>query len=116
MFSEAFIRTLALGNARQHEKTYLSLYDVKTALEGVLEHSTKGNAPRPFVSSPDQSDGDVASIPFFPNARAKTKRSQEKVQAYSSERLLQKIRQQWLKEGNSTRDIKRSAETLAAIE
>jgi len=24
-------------------------------------------APRPFVSSPNQSDGDVASIPFFPN-------------------------------------------------
>ncbi len=116
MFSEAFTQALVLGNARQREKTRLSLYDVKTVLEGVLEHSTKGNAPRPFVSSPDQSDGDVASIPFFPNPRAKTKHDQEGTQISSSERSLQKIRQKWLKEGNSIRDLKRSEETLKAIE
>jgi hypothetical protein len=93
MFSEAFIQTLVMGNARQREKTHLSLYDMKMVLEGVLEHSTKGNAPRPFVSSPDQSDGDVASIPFFPNARAQIKRNHKETQVHSSEKMSQKNRQ-----------------------
>ncbi|MFL5658833.1 MAG: hypothetical protein ACJ8CB_32200 [Ktedonobacteraceae bacterium] len=32
------------------------------------------NAPKPEVHSPDQSDGDVADIPFFPNARIEEER------------------------------------------
>lgn len=71
MFSEALIHALTTGNQRQPEAEYLSLYELKTLTEDALENLGEGSAPRPFLSSPDQSDGDVAAIPFFPNGAAK---------------------------------------------
>jgi WD40 repeat protein len=72
MFSEALIHALTSGNTRQPDATHLSLYELKTLAEDALENLGEGSAPRPFLSSPDQSDGDVAAIPFFPNGAAKS--------------------------------------------
>ncbi len=66
MFSEALVRALALKKGHQPDKTHFSLYELKSSIEEALESITKGDAPRPEVHSPDQHDGDVASIPFFP--------------------------------------------------
>jgi len=77
MFTEALMRALALGNARQSDKTHLSLYELKASTEEILEGLSERSAPRPFVGSPDQSDGDVAFIPFFPNSPAYNKFTEE---------------------------------------
>ncbi|GHO45037.1 hypothetical protein [Ktedonospora formicarum] len=63
MFSKAFLDTLVEGTAIQRE--YLSLRDVKENAADLL-HEIR-DAPLPVVHSPDQSEGDVADIPFFPN-------------------------------------------------
>jgi tetratricopeptide (TPR) repeat protein len=85
MFSEAFIRALVQGSSHQREKTHLSLYDLRTVLEDTLEVIAKGNAPRPVLHSPDQREGDVASIPFFPNLQAEEgqMRKAEEERAYA---------------------------------
>jgi len=69
MFSEALVRALSLENRYQQNKTRLSLYDLKHPIIDILENLAGKSAPNPEVHSPDQSDGDVASIPFFPNIR-----------------------------------------------
>ncbi len=51
----------------QQEKTHLSLYDPKFLTEDALESFQDQSAPRPEIHSPDQSEGDVASVPLFPN-------------------------------------------------
>lgn len=97
MFSEALVRALEQGNTRQQEKAYLSLYDLKTVIEEVLENLGEENAPRPFVSSPDQSDGDVAAVPFFPNPQAEDERrrkaEKERVHALLEEQARQAAEQ-----------------------
>lgn len=66
MFSEALLHTLHSGNS--HLQSNISLHAVARMIEDYL-HSKYGDmgAPRPEVHSPDQSEGDVALIPFFPN-------------------------------------------------
>jgi len=91
MFSEALIHALALGNTRQQQKTHLSLYELKTVIEEVLENFPEGNAPRPFVSSPDQSDGDVATVPFFPNPRADDERKRKAEEAEQARKVEEKL-------------------------
>jgi hypothetical protein len=54
----------------------LSLRDVKDIAANLL--SEIRNAPRPVVLSPDQSEGDVADIPFFPNPGLTEERREEK--------------------------------------
>lgn len=63
MFTKAFLDALTHGAAMQRER--LSLRDVKEATWEIL--SVMPDAPRPVVDSPDQSEGDVADVPFFPN-------------------------------------------------
>jgi len=63
MFTKAFLDTLVEGVTVQRDR--LSLRDVKDAAADYLIGIR--NAPRPVVLSPDQSEGDVADIPFFPN-------------------------------------------------
>lgn len=77
MFSEAFVRALSLGKTYQTDKTHLSLYDLKQSTIDILGTLAEKNAPTPEIHSPDQSEGDVASIPFFPNPRAKEERSHQ---------------------------------------
>ncbi len=68
MFSQALIEALTTGNPYQQGP--LSLHDVASLAEDVLRSIAEGDAPRPEVHSPDQSEGDIADIPFFPNPRA----------------------------------------------
>lgn len=66
MFTKAFLEALSEGLPSQRES--LSLREMKDLTADFL--SELRNAPRPMVLSPDQSEGDVADIPFFPNPRA----------------------------------------------
>lgn len=74
MFSDALIRVLTKGDVHQPGRTHLSLHELKSLTEEALQTETNGSAPMPFISSPDQSEGDVASIPFFPNPLARKER------------------------------------------
>ncbi len=71
MFSEALIRTLLRGNAGQPEKSYLSVDDLKGEIIDTVAKVSQGKGPLPNFHSPDQSEGDVASVRLFPNPRAK---------------------------------------------
>ncbi len=67
MFTKALLDALVQGTTSQRD--HLTLRDVKDAAADLL--SEIRNAPKPVVLSPDQSEGDVADIPFFPNTRIK---------------------------------------------
>ena len=70
MFSKAFLNALVQGTPSQQDR--LTLRDVKDLATDFL--SEIRNAPKPVVHSPDQSEGDVADIPFFPNPRIEEER------------------------------------------
>ena len=64
-FSAALLQILKSGT-KQHQGN-MSLYTVAHLMEDFL-HTTYGDeVPRPEVHSPDQSEGDVAAVPLFPN-------------------------------------------------
>ena len=65
MFTKAFLDALVQGASLPRD---LTLRDVKDLAADLLSETR--NAPRPVVLSPDQSEGDVADMPFFPNPRA----------------------------------------------
>jgi tetratricopeptide (TPR) repeat protein len=73
MFTKAFLDALSEGLPPQQE--HLSLREVKDIAANFLTEIR--NAPRPVVLSPDQSEGDVADIPFFPNPRAEQERARQ---------------------------------------
>ncbi len=77
MFTKAFLEALSEGLPPQRER--LSLREVKDLAASFL--SEIRNAPRPIVLSPDQSEGDVADIPFFPNPRAEEERARQAEEA-----------------------------------
>jgi WD40 repeat protein len=68
MFSEALLNALNYGNPSQHG--YLTLRTAASLTEDFLRDTPGGKAPRPEVHSPDQSEGDVADVPLFPNPAA----------------------------------------------
>src|SRR6266487_502054 len=68
MFSSALLDVLRNGDL--HRPPQLSLRDLKELAEGRLAALPEKNAPRPGLYSPDQSEGDAADVPFFPNPRA----------------------------------------------
>ncbi len=70
MFTKAFLDALVQGTPSQQDR--LTLRDVKDVATDFL--SEIRNAPKPVVHSPDQSEGDVADIPFFPNPRIEEER------------------------------------------
>ncbi len=70
MFSKALIQVLLTGNGRRRAQQYLSLREVADLAEEVIDTVLEGKAPRPEIHSPDQRDGDVADVPFFPNLAA----------------------------------------------
>jgi len=68
MFSKALLHVLASsGNPHRSDQAYLSLHDVADLMEEALDQLLAEKAPRPELHSPDQVDGDVADVPFFPN-------------------------------------------------
>lgn len=77
MFSEALTCALALGDAHQPGKTHLSLQELKLLTEDILETLPEGSAPRPFLACPDQSEGDMTFIPFFPNPRTREEKNRQ---------------------------------------
>src|SRR2546423_6902932 len=70
MFTKAFLDVLIQGTPSQEDR--FTLRDVKDVATDFL--SEMRNAPKPVVHSPDQSEGAVADIPFFPNARIEDER------------------------------------------
>ena len=72
MFSYALLDVLKNGDP--HRPPQLSLRDIKELAEDRLATLPEINAPRPGLYSPDQSEGDVADIPLFPNPRAEEER------------------------------------------
>jgi hypothetical protein len=71
-FSRALIQVLKEGAPHLSDQPRLSLYAVAALIEEKLRQEAEEQAPRPEVHSPDQENGDVASIPFFPNYGMKT--------------------------------------------
>ncbi len=71
MFSKALLHVLATGNPHQQDKRYLSLREVADLTEEVLDELLDEKAPHPELHSPDQVDGNVADVPFFPNPAVK---------------------------------------------
>lgn len=70
MFSKALLDALSRGKKSRHD--HLSLRDVKDLASDILHDMPTRNAPRPVVHSPDQSEGDVADVPLFPNPAVDT--------------------------------------------
>lgn len=68
MFSEALLHVLNYGNPGLHD--FLTLRTVARLTEDFLRDTPGGEAPRPEVHSPNQSEGDVADVPCFPNTAA----------------------------------------------
>lgn len=66
-FSRAFMQVLKEGDPRHTNRLRLSLSEVAALTEEKLRQEAGEHAPRPEVHSPDQENGDVATIPFFPN-------------------------------------------------
>lgn len=66
MFSEAFVHVLSHRKPYPSSETYFSLYDLRSL---IAEFSEKA-VLNPEVHSPDQSEGDVAHVPFFPTPSA----------------------------------------------
>jgi WD40 repeat protein len=87
MFTNAFLDALAQGTTVPRDQ--LTLRDMKDVVADLLYEIR--NAPRPVVLSPDQSEGDVADIPFFPNPWMEKERlrrvEQEKRHQIEKERL-----------------------------
>jgi tetratricopeptide (TPR) repeat protein len=71
MFTKALLDALTEGLPPHRES--LSLREVKDIAASFLTENR--NAPRPVVLSPDQSEGDIADIPFFPNPRTEQERA-----------------------------------------
>src|SRR5207302_2714726 len=78
MFSKALLEALATGNP--YRQGPLSLQDVASLAEDVLRAMAPGEAPRPEVHSPDQSEGDIANLPFFPNPASRAARTSANVE------------------------------------
>jgi hypothetical protein len=81
MFTKAVLDALAEGITSQQDR--LSLREVKNLAADLL-YGTR-NAPTPVVLSPDQSEGDIADIPFFPNSRVEEEKHH---QAFESDSQL----------------------------
>ena len=79
MFSRALLDVLRNGDL--HRSPQLSLRDIKELAEDRLSALPEKNAPRPGLHSPDQSEGDVADVPFFPNPRAEEERRRQAEEA-----------------------------------
>jgi hypothetical protein len=70
MFTKAFLDVLTQGTYSQQER--LTLREVKDAARDLLFEMQ--DAPKPVLDSPDQSEGDIADIPFFPNPKIEEER------------------------------------------
>lgn len=65
MFSEALLYSLENGNPQYQE--LISPETVCQLAQDYLQKTYQDDAPRPEIHSPDQSEGNVAAFPLFPN-------------------------------------------------
>jgi hypothetical protein len=75
MFSRAVLDVLRNGDL--HRPQRMSLRDLKELTDDRLVALPEKNAPRPGLYSPDQSEGDVADVPLFPNPCAEEERQHQ---------------------------------------
>ncbi len=79
IFSQALLHALSTGNPRRQDS--LSLREIADLTEDVLSTMPEKSVPRPEVHSPDQVDGDVADVPFFPNPATRAARASANTEA-----------------------------------
>ncbi len=65
LFSAALLQAVHTRYSSQQDA--LSLRTIASLTEHILFDVSAEKAPRPEIHSPDQSEGDVADVPFFPN-------------------------------------------------
>lgn len=106
MFSSALLTVLREGDL--HRSHPMSLRDVKELMEDQLAASPEKNAPRPTLLSPDQSQGDVADIPFFPNPRA-AREMEHKAEEVERVRKMGEEKQRRMKEDEGRRTQRTAA-------
>lgn len=70
MFTSALLSTLRAGDPFQEEKERLPLHTVHRLTIDVLSKTYGDNFPLPELHSPDQAEGKVEDVPFFPNPAA----------------------------------------------
>lgn len=66
MFTQAWLHALRTGSPSQQERM-LTLRVIHRLAVDFLLKKYGNEVPKPEIHSPDQSEGDVADIPFFPN-------------------------------------------------
>jgi hypothetical protein len=76
MFTQAFLYALRTNRPSPEEKPLSLRFVHRLTIDFLIEKYGK-EVPRPEVHSPDQSEGDVADVPFFPNFSAKFLQSSE---------------------------------------
>jgi tetratricopeptide (TPR) repeat protein len=112
MFTKALLDALVQGTTPQLDR--LSLRDVRGLAADVLMEIR--NAPRPIVHSPDQSEGDIADIPFFPNPQAEEERARqeaERLRRVEEERISQAEEEARVREAEQDRLRKLEEEAKA---
>ena len=82
MFAKAFLDVLIQGTDSPQD--LLTVREVMDATANLLKEIE--DAPQPEVHSPDQSEGDVADLPFFPNTHAQEERQRKKKEKEEQER------------------------------
>jgi len=107
MFTHALLQALSTGSPQYEE--HLSLRDVIGLTIDALRDESDEEVPRPQLHSPDQSEGDIANIPFFPNPALK---ASLKADAFAP----RKTKKDWLKEGNDHYKEGKSREALVAYD
>jgi hypothetical protein len=112
MFTKALVDTLVQGTTVQRDR--LSLRDVKDGTADYL--SEIRNAPRPVVLSPDQSEGDVADIPFFPNSWMEKQRLRRMEEERSLQEETRKAEEERVRQVEAERHRQAEEETRKAEE
>jgi hypothetical protein len=65
MFTSALLKVLENGSS--NDKEFLSFHDVSVLLKERLYEEHQGEAVRPEIHSPSQTQGDISQVEFFPN-------------------------------------------------
>jgi hypothetical protein len=110
MFSRALLDVLKNGDLyRPHP---MSLRDIKELAEDRLMALPEKNAPRPGLYSPDQSEGDVADIPLFPNLRAEEERRRqaEETKRLQAEEQARRIEEERLRKAKDEAHLRQVEE------
>lgn len=118
MFSAALLDVLKNGDLSR--SLQLTLRDLKELVEDRLARLPGQNAPRPGLYSPDQSEGDVADVPFFFNQAAREeehrKTAEEKRQRAEEERIQQALQEAKARKATEEESIRRLEEEARALQ